>query len=740
MKCLHNWVLRVLAPTLCGCGLFFSPATAQQFDWNDLQPGHWYEIPNTKMRDVTPNPCVHSGTWPSCSKVGNVMEAWSGGSFDTTRDYFLIFGGGHADYGGNEIYAFDVNSLGWLLLSQPSYDLGGDVESGVYPDGSPRSRHTYNFIQYVPPIDKFCSLGAGGLYPSGNTSTDRVDCFDYGNPNTVSHGWFLKGRMPHKGKSGSQSAYDPVRERIWHQGNGSRDYLSEWDPVSNVWTVRTKEQAVFGGAQSMDIDPIKRLAVSVGNGLQRYYNIDESGQLTPLDLNSTGPQNVVNQKAPGFEYDSGSGKFIGWASGTSLYSLDFETRQWRECPPAASNTVSPTSPQNNGTFGRFQYIPSKNAFILVNDIDQDVFVYKLSTSCGGGGVADDSPPTVPQGLQAFPESETSISMQWQAAADPETGVSAYRVYRDGAKVAQTNTTSYVDSGLNDATSYTYTVSAVNGAGLASAESTPASATTLSDTTPPTLVSADASGDPTRVVVVYSEPVDQVSAETTSNYSIDNGIVVLGASLQPDPTVVVLTTSDHIDEVAYMLTVSNVRDRARNPNTIAAGSQVGYSFDGGVIISNIVTESGENFEVGRNLSVGSTAYIDRSYVYDLVPGELVGHGYIRTANGDKDYPGTDSFLSFDVNQDVTVYVGHDDRYTLRPDWLNSFVATGQQLSVSGAGNFDLFARDFPVGTVVLGANQHPDEIQRNSMYVIAIVDGGGVDPGNPPAAPGGLQVR
>jgi hypothetical protein len=38
------------------------------------------------------------------------MAAWGGGAHDTKRDRLIVWGGGHGDYGGNELYAFDVNT------------------------------------------------------------------------------------------------------------------------------------------------------------------------------------------------------------------------------------------------------------------------------------------------------------------------------------------------------------------------------------------------------------------------------------------------------------------------------------------------------------------------------------------------------------------------------------------------------------------------------------------------------
>ncbi|MGE0354593.1 MAG: fibronectin type III domain-containing protein, partial [Gemmatimonadales bacterium] len=98
---------------------------------------------------------------------------------------------------------------------------------------------------------------------------------------------------------------------------------------------------------------------------------------------------------------------------------------------------------------------------------------------------DPSPPTAPTGLSASPVSSSRIDLSWNAAGDPESGVSRYRIYRDGLLADSSTTTSYADTGLTPSTTYTYTVSAVNGAGLEGPASAPAGATTPGDLTPPT---------------------------------------------------------------------------------------------------------------------------------------------------------------------------------------------------------------------------------------------------------------
>jgi hypothetical protein len=51
---------------------------------------------------------------------------------------------------------------------------------------------------------------------------------------------------------------------------------------------------------------------------------------------------------------------------------------WTQATLSGSNTVTPMAANGDGTYGRFRYIPSKNAYVVVNSIDEDVFFYKLA--------------------------------------------------------------------------------------------------------------------------------------------------------------------------------------------------------------------------------------------------------------------------------------------------------------------------------------------------------------------------
>ena len=97
---------------------------------------------------------------------------------------------------------------------------------------------------------------------------------------------------------------------------------------------------------------------------------------------------------------------------------------------------------------------------------------------------DATGPSTPTDLAATPTGTDQIGLTWTASSDPESGIAGYRIYRGGSQVGQTNQLSFTDTGLSPSTEYEYRVRAVNGDGLQSELSSPATATTL-DATPPT---------------------------------------------------------------------------------------------------------------------------------------------------------------------------------------------------------------------------------------------------------------
>ena len=88
---------------------------------------------------------------------------------------------------------------------------------------------------------------------------------------------------------------------------------------------------------------------------------------------------------------------------------------------------------------------------------------------------------------------------------------------------------------------------------------------------PGLVSVTSRGEATKVVLVFTKPVDPVTAETAANYAIDNGVKVESAARGLDLRTVTLTTSPLTEGVPYTVRIRNVTDCAAPPVAVLPGT-------------------------------------------------------------------------------------------------------------------------------------------------------------------------
>jgi len=97
-----------------------------------------------------------------------------------------------------------------------------------------------------------------------------------------------------------------------------------------------------------------------------------------------------------------------------------------------------------------------------------------------GGEPDTEPPTVPTDLVATAVSPTQVDLTWSASTD-NVGVVGYYIYRDSAYIGSSFITSFSDTTCSSNTTYTYEVSAYDGALNESDKSAPAVVTTPAQT-------------------------------------------------------------------------------------------------------------------------------------------------------------------------------------------------------------------------------------------------------------------
>ena len=354
---MHQTLLIVILIFICR--LSFSQ-TSNVITW--MPAGTWYQIPKSTLdsANLYPNPLP-----PGNTGTASVMSAWSGATYDTKRRQLIVWGGGHQDYAGNEIYVFDMNSLSWSRTWGPTpngsihalatdncttcYQPFDSVTTAYnkYNDGNPSARHTYSAAAYVPdPVDAMFYPGNGFPWERGDgTNTLPLITWLYHIGTTTwedtGANWPLYGS---DSLSTSASAYNPNTGSIVVRG---AYFIRSFNPVAKTWT--TLWDDTNAGGWSTDphaaIDPINNRFYLLGSGHLVVFNMATLAAPNDYQVASlSGDTEIVNVEGPGLIYDPTINKLVAYGNSAypaSVYVIDPNTLFITRLSPIASNTATP---------------------------------------------------------------------------------------------------------------------------------------------------------------------------------------------------------------------------------------------------------------------------------------------------------------------------------------------------------------------------------------------------------------
>jgi hypothetical protein len=399
----------LLLPLLC------PEMTSLQAQTLPSTPG-WYEIPNTRIRPSCPTDPTIQG-FIGCK---GVTAAWNSGWFDTRRNRLMVWGGGHGDYYGNEIYALDLNTLSMKRLTDPGLPAAPSSTciAAIAGGTQPNSRHTYDGLTYMANVDKLfvfggcVSCGAGGFL--GDTWT-----FDL--PTLKWERRYPSGTGPRAGVPGQVVAYDPNTGKVFIH---DRYNLFSYDPTTNSYQKLSAEQPIDYHLTAV-VDPVRKKLVMIGYGQQWVYDIAPGSSYVQQPLNSTGGTALVSSLYPGLAYDPVSDRIVAWNGGNTVYSLDMNTRVWTPITYAGG----PGAANVNGTYKRWSYSPAAGGFVVVNSIDANAWFFRV-----GAGTTDKTAPSVSMTAPATGTTVVGASVTVSASASDDVGVSSVQFQLDGANL------------------------------------------------------------------------------------------------------------------------------------------------------------------------------------------------------------------------------------------------------------------------------------------------------------------
>ena len=347
---------------IAACAVAAVGARAASVD--DVAPDTWLRI-DAPLTSVAPAGAEAAAIRCTDGPSG-VVAAWSGAAYDERRHRLMVWGGGHRNYCGNEVYGFDVDALRWERLTEPSPP---PFDRDPLDDGHPAARHTYDALQYLPGPDRMFAFG-------GSRSTD-------GNGTKVT--WLLdpaSGRWTNADPPGDvpgaghvynlSSAYDPVSRAVLLRDPRA---LYAYDVDDNRWR-KIADAPHTWSQQRGAFDPTRRLYFTIGSGEFLVWDAQHQRDVSQ-DWSRAGAEALVAAAAPGLDYDAAGDRLVGWHGGAP-YVLDLATRTWTR----GSADGAPPAQQTTGTYGRWRYLPDRKAFILVNGADA-VYVYRPPPRAGG---------------------------------------------------------------------------------------------------------------------------------------------------------------------------------------------------------------------------------------------------------------------------------------------------------------------------------------------------------------------
>ncbi len=411
-------------------------------EWADkLEPGHWHAISGDRpdlglspaplgsryLEDgdpaadpgLKPNRSLGSrirhmlgryvkAPWSGRCGFYAITEAWNGAIY--ARHFggagsMVIYGGGHNDYFGSDVHAFDLAKRQWQRISDgyvtgasEEYGAGAVYPEGEYPDGSPLPPHTYGYVQYD---------GEGNdllIFKSQLELGEDVKPLSIPHLFNLSHRTWRRGPLQPTAYlgSGGWTAWDTKRRILWGNSGDAGDCFLGFAPDGENpdgsfghWS-RCFPGKLPGSADhsAMAYDPVadRLLVISHAHAALGLLVPCDPGR--PLAYVASTEKPRLSAYAA-LEYSPRLDSLIYYSAcdGAEVWRIRRHSMEWRQATwsplTAPDNRLDPVQdalersrhPVHRGhTFGRFRLASfrSMDLAVLVRHVDSPVYVMRVA--------------------------------------------------------------------------------------------------------------------------------------------------------------------------------------------------------------------------------------------------------------------------------------------------------------------------------------------------------------------------
>ena len=428
---IYRRVTRILFAALalgCSAVALASPSRPAPEWVKQIAPGTWAKVNLNTLADLDPagDPEVnpnHPSAPPWRDNQAAVIGAWNGGAYASgygASGALIVMGGGHADYYGNEVYAFDLGTRRWQRLTNPFRNPSFPVADGIWADGTPSVSHTYDQVEYHAGTNSFVMMKTQH-HNTGGQSSPVVAMFSLdglkppdsnANRDANRGNWRLSPlHSDNYTQSGGWSVYDSKRDLFWANGGaGARSFVSfdpkPSQPGGRFGAFKSYPQRTAVTDAVAAYDPVNDIILyTVFRNAPNVWAVDlaqpAAGNGGNVQITQAGSA-PEREPAHGWEWSPARRAFVYYRRGADVFELkqqgpDWRTASWKWSElTAPANTVVPAGESKNGVYSKFRIASFDDVEVglVVTEVDGPVYAFRIPSADGRRG------PKSPAALKA----------------------------------------------------------------------------------------------------------------------------------------------------------------------------------------------------------------------------------------------------------------------------------------------------------------------------------------------------